>query len=40
MKVIAVRKITVPDNLNHNPSVVPFPNATFEGVLSHEQHED
>lgn len=40
MKVISLHEINVPDNLNHAPNVVPFPEALFDGVLSHDQHED
>lgn len=40
MKVLSLKTITVPDNLNSDPKVAPLPSATFEGALSPEQHEE
>lgn len=34
MKVLSVHELTLPDNDNRAPNVIPIPRRTFEGVMS------
>lgn len=40
MKVLKRLSITVPDNADHSPNVVPLPQKTFTATMSCELHDE